>query len=71
MTQSLNILYKATPREVKLHLPIALNRIKEIANNCTKQANGVVSKYQKVIDTLNELQEASLVKQVKKQTFQT
>ena len=64
MLQSLNILYKATPREVIGHLPISLGRIRDIATTCDAEAVKVVSKYQNVIDTLNELQVASLAKQV-------
>jgi hypothetical protein len=64
MLQSLNILFKASPREVVSHLPISLRRIRDIAKTCTDEANNVVAKYQNVIDTLNELQIASLAKQV-------
>ncbi len=60
VTQSLKILFKATPREVVSHLPISLGRIKEIAEECTRVAESVVAKYNKVIDTLHELQIASL-----------
>ena len=65
MMQSLNILFKANPREVVRHLPISLGRIKEIAATCTAEAQNVVTKYQKVIDTLHEIQIASLEKQGK------
>ena len=64
MLQSLKILYKATPREVEHHLPVSLNRIKDIATNCTNQAEAVVDEYERVINTLHELQVASLTKQV-------
>ena len=63
--QSLNILFKANPREVVRHLPISLGRIKEIAATCTAEANKVIAKYQAVIDTLHEIQIASLEKQGK------
>jgi hypothetical protein len=64
MVQALNILFNATPREVVGHLPIVLGRIREIAHNCTVEANNVVHKYNKVIDTLNEIQIASVAKKV-------
>jgi hypothetical protein len=64
MLQALNILFKASPREVVGHLPIALGRIKDIARTCTDEANSVVDKYDKVIATLHEIQIASLAKQV-------
>ena len=63
MTQSLKILFKATPREVVSHLPISLGRIREIAEECTTVAGAVVAKYNRVIDTLHELQIASLAAQ--------
>ena len=65
MMQSLNILFKANPREVARHLPIPLGRIQKIAATCTAEALNVVSKYQKVIDTLHEIQIASLAKEGK------
>jgi hypothetical protein len=64
MQQALNILFKASPREVVGHLPIALGRIREIAEACTKEANEVVDKFDKVMHTLEEIQLASLTKQV-------
>jgi hypothetical protein len=65
MLQALNILFKASPQEVVGHLPIAMGRIQEIARACTDEVNSVLNKYNKVIATLEELQIASLVKQVK------
>jgi hypothetical protein len=63
MTQSLNILFKAAPHEVEHHLPITLGRIKEIADSCTNEAQSVVDQYNRVIDTLHELQISSLAAQ--------
>ena len=63
MTQSLNILFKAAPHEVEHHLPISLGRIREIANSCTNEAQSVVDRYNRVIDTLHELQTSSLAAQ--------
>jgi hypothetical protein len=65
MLQSLNILFKASPREVKDHLPISLGRISTIATTCTREAEKVVAKYTTVIATLHELQVASLAKQAR------
>ena len=65
MMKSLNILFKANPREVVGQFPISLDRIKEIDTKCTVEAQNVVAKYQKVIDTFHEIQIASLKKQGK------
>ena len=67
MAQSLKILFNATPREVVAHLPISLGRIREIAEECTTVAESVVTKYNRVIDTLHELQIGSLAAQGKSQ----
>jgi hypothetical protein len=67
MAQSLKILFNATPREVVVHLPISLGRIREIAEECSTMVESVVAKYNRVIDTLHELQIGSLAAQGKSQ----
>lgn len=65
---ALKILYGGTtPEEIHAFLPLKLEAIGDIANNCQEEAASVVTYFQKVIDTLAELQRQTLLQQGKTQ----
>merc|ERR1711942_149132 len=65
MREAVKILLGDNERAVERHLPIHLEEIKDIAEECTKLAENVEGKYKIVVDLLSELNQASLYKQGK------
>ena len=63
LKNSLQILFNGSVKEVKQYLPIQLGRIKEISEECEKDAEKVVEEFTKVMKTLGEMQVATLAKQ--------
>ena len=64
---ALKILYgkDITPKEIQAYLPIKLNAIDQIAQNCEKEAEKVVKDFETVIETLVEFQKQTLLLQGK------
>ena len=63
MTAVVKLLLSDSAQAVKSHVPIHLETIQRIADDCRKWVQEVEGQNKKVIDTLMELNQASLFKQ--------
>ena len=61
----LQILFKGSVDDVGDYLPIELEREREISETCKKSAQKVVRQFSEVMQTMDQMQQATLVKQGK------
>ena len=67
----LKILFTGSVDDVSDYLPIELSRIKEISEKCKSSSKEVVKKFEEVMKTMDQICEATLVKQGKVQDAKT
>ena len=67
MKKSLQILFNGSTSDVSDYLPIQLERIKEISQTCKTSAEKVVTQFSVVMKTMDQVQQATLLKQGKTQ----